>query len=562
MNDALSTIRYRHLLTALTVVTAIVSLLHSSTSVKRIGTIMHPSTEKGIAVEKGIALQKSKQNTTNETKTVIQQEETNHTTTTATTAAAPFTAKKSNESASIIQPEERNDYNATATDAPPFTWAACLIARDENMALPEWLAYHMQVLPLERLIIALDPHSITDPRPILAQFQKYLDLHYTVWTVDDYFAEGVGEWQKWNFTHEVFKNGTTLKMGDERLVHALIWRQKVFYRDCLNFLKSENKWSWTMIIDADEYLTYHPYSPYENPKTGCSVKERRLNPNCNQEYHRKMQLTPGSHVRTSIVPVTSDKGQLVFPPRRHDPSTTKKAIGSITKQYPEESVKEILPPPPTLAHFLDRSLATLVEWNQDYAQPCWGLRRVSVGAIPLPVDNDLPPLNTLQLRLYPQIQSSGPGKCIVDLSHEKFPKRITGVVASPHRVLDSILCKNAPFAVLEDVLRVHHYASSLEEYLARGKNYKDFLSRQPTHSSPLIESYDATWWWPAFLKRLNGDKALALNLTVGLIEWGRDDFKMRRQKRHPEKDEEEIHNISTATTSFDASNYSVTRAVW
>ena len=41
------------------------------------------------------------------------------------------------------------------------SWSACLLLKDNNIILPEWLAYHYTVLPLRRLIVAVDPSSKT-----------------------------------------------------------------------------------------------------------------------------------------------------------------------------------------------------------------------------------------------------------------------------------------------------------------------------------------------------------------------------------------------------------------
>ena len=51
--------------------------------------------------------------------------------------------------------------------AHPFAFSACLLIKDNNIILPEWLAYHYTVLPLRRLIVAVDTLSHTDPSQIL-----------------------------------------------------------------------------------------------------------------------------------------------------------------------------------------------------------------------------------------------------------------------------------------------------------------------------------------------------------------------------------------------------------
>ena len=55
----------------------------------------------------------------------------------------------------------------------PFTFSACLLVKDDNQLLPEWLAYHYTTMPLRRLIVGVDPLSLTRAEPI---FDKYREL--------------------------------------------------------------------------------------------------------------------------------------------------------------------------------------------------------------------------------------------------------------------------------------------------------------------------------------------------------------------------------------------------
>jgi hypothetical protein len=64
----------------------------------------------------------------------------------------------------------------------PFSFSACLLVKDDNKILPEWLAYHYEVLPLRRLIIAIDPLSTTSPEPILQAYRK-IGMNITVSTL-------------------------------------------------------------------------------------------------------------------------------------------------------------------------------------------------------------------------------------------------------------------------------------------------------------------------------------------------------------------------------------------
>jgi hypothetical protein len=54
----------------------------------------------------------------------------------------------------------------------PFTFSACLLVKDDNQLLPEWLAYHYTIMPLRRLIVGVDPLSLTRVEPILDKYRE------------------------------------------------------------------------------------------------------------------------------------------------------------------------------------------------------------------------------------------------------------------------------------------------------------------------------------------------------------------------------------------------------
>ena len=76
-------------------------------------------------------------------------------------------------------------------------FSACLLVKDDNHYLVEWLAYHYHVLPLRRLIIAIDPKSQTSPTNILRRYAGATTatrnngsrMHITQWTDDDFFPQ-------------------------------------------------------------------------------------------------------------------------------------------------------------------------------------------------------------------------------------------------------------------------------------------------------------------------------------------------------------------------------------
>lgn len=67
------------------------------------------------------------------------------------------------------------------------TASACLIIKDDNPRLIEWIAYHYQVLPLRHLVITSDPSSLTSPKEILDRWRRVIhDLEITEWDEEDY----------------------------------------------------------------------------------------------------------------------------------------------------------------------------------------------------------------------------------------------------------------------------------------------------------------------------------------------------------------------------------------
>jgi len=50
--------------------------------------------------------------------------------------------------------------NYNVKNANDVIFSGCLLIKDMNHLLPEWLAYHYTVLPMHRLILAVDPVSV------------------------------------------------------------------------------------------------------------------------------------------------------------------------------------------------------------------------------------------------------------------------------------------------------------------------------------------------------------------------------------------------------------------
>lgn len=123
-------------------------------------------------------------------------------------------------------------------EAPDRSFSACLIIMDDNHFLIEWLAYHWHVLPLRRLIVAVDPRSRYSPKPVLDRYRDRGLMEITEWTDNDFMMHP-------NFTKDV--------------AFQYVQRQQEFYSKCTGQLQQEGR-SWTLFTDSDEFVTPNHYA--------------------------------------------------------------------------------------------------------------------------------------------------------------------------------------------------------------------------------------------------------------------------------------------------------------
>ena len=178
-------------------------------------------------------------------------------------------------------------------------FAACLIIMDDNHYLIEWLAYHYTVLPLKRLIVAIDPRSKTSPKAIFDRYRSRGLIDITEWYNETYYFPLQDETNR--LSTKYLPNEP---VEYEKEMHYS--RQRYFYGKCMETLIEEykerehnNKKSnierqdtqqdgstssskttaemtnqkskqlnpkpkpplWTMFIDTDEYILYNQNVP-------------------------------------------------------------------------------------------------------------------------------------------------------------------------------------------------------------------------------------------------------------------------------------------------------------
>jgi hypothetical protein len=175
-------------------------------------------------------------------------------------------------------------------DYPPDTnsdsFSACLLVMDDNHFLIEWLAYHYHVMPLRRLIVAVDPRSSTSPKPVLNRWQG-LDspLVITQWTGAEIYNDTerleAESWIKTKFPD-----------SSPALVQHRA-RQRLFYYKCMQQLKREGQ-SWCLLTDSDEYVRVNTQQLDRLGLAGPSIER----PGSVLEFIQQDQTRPNQNLTT------------------------------------------------------------------------------------------------------------------------------------------------------------------------------------------------------------------------------------------------------------------------
>jgi hypothetical protein len=199
--------------------------------------------------------------------------------------------------------------------------AACLLVKDDNHRLVEWLAYHYTMLPLRRLIIAVDPGSLTSPHRILQRWTglspspqsqshhnnntSHSDAHDStttwhnrtlptlpyplraeLWQDEDYFTSV--ELKDLHYQYRctaIEKNDIITKW------HRV--RQNRFLAKCSQQLYSEKQYKYVALVDTDEYITFNhvgdpilsPDPPYKPSPRGERNAPRKRFQNAYIRHH-------------------------------------------------------------------------------------------------------------------------------------------------------------------------------------------------------------------------------------------------------------------------------------
>ena len=152
---------------------------------------------------------------------------------------------KSNQKMNVVNPGQVSlGANATVS--------ACLLIRDDNDILPEWLAYHYHAMGLRYLIMAVDPLSKEYPTDIAAKWKLMTDLEILEWTDEDYmphdFLKTKRPPEQYMQKEENFPDAKALlEVSNHR------YRQRVFLAKCLRRFHEDGR-SWVLHTDTDEFI--------------------------------------------------------------------------------------------------------------------------------------------------------------------------------------------------------------------------------------------------------------------------------------------------------------------
>jgi hypothetical protein len=158
----------------------------------------------------------------------------------ATTATAPVVAALSFDP--LLPTTNSSSSNSNNHNTNQDGFGACLLIMDDNHRLTEWLAYHYHVLPLQYLVVAVDPGSETSPSPILDFWRRrHADLQIVEWNATDIYQ---GKWNE------------HLKAPLKSALDSHKQRQNMFLRNCLRHMKQMNR-TWVAVLDSDEFLHFN-----------------------------------------------------------------------------------------------------------------------------------------------------------------------------------------------------------------------------------------------------------------------------------------------------------------
>lgn len=184
---------------------------------------------------------------------------------------------------------QRPSFNGSTPNLGSNTFSLCLLLKDDNDILNEWIAYHYHTFNLRYMIVALDPFSQTSPEPIFEKWRTLFGMTIEVWNDQDYmpefFLQGkydqvesfIPQFVNQNQSKSIWHTDTSnASQVEQDLIHINNhrFRQVTFVSHCFETIKKKlpkqslalNKRKdqlaefqhWVGHIDTDEYIVINP----------------------------------------------------------------------------------------------------------------------------------------------------------------------------------------------------------------------------------------------------------------------------------------------------------------
>jgi hypothetical protein len=146
-------------------------------------------------------------------------------------------------------------------------FSACLLVKDDNDILNEWIAYHYHVLGLRYIIVAIDAKSRTSPSALLDQWRQF-GLEIEEWT-DEMFMPDIYFQKAYHLQPRLVKikknkhkwlegiDDPEVKREYYNTIQDHRFRQITFLASCTRRLRDQGR-TWMIHIDTDEYVAINP----------------------------------------------------------------------------------------------------------------------------------------------------------------------------------------------------------------------------------------------------------------------------------------------------------------
>jgi hypothetical protein len=398
-------------------------------------------------------------------------------------ASSPHNTSSSHHFDTNANNNHKNDDNIDTNKNTSF--GACLMIKEDNELLPEWLAYHYTVLPLRYIVIGSDVGNTQNPEDILSRWKTaHTDLQYWVWNNASTFVHRHDPMKVKN----VRSNDNDNSMDGKKLQahHAFVHRQKGFITTCSEFLKKQGV-QWTTYIDSDEFVVLNRLGPDDKD---LIVADSGPNSIRNESYQARRDLD--SHLA---------------------PGSTATATT-------------------TIAEVLHKLRAT-----KYLKTPCYTMPRLLVGALENATcpaaaavielarrDYRYEEMSTLRFVQHAKkgdFSASKYGKVVMDLSEISGETVNSTVPRNIHRPYKSV-CGPAVVPFPNAVLYLNHYIGTWERYSSRldGRRNRQEWEQRAYFDEGV--SCDNFVWFPRFVAQMGSRRAQFLLGAVDDVDNGTD----------------------------------------